>query len=251
MKPKITLYGFLSFVAILAVPVAPVFFFGWRVYEEVSRKAGPLLGGLVGLFSAIGLEIVGVLAGHLATEFWKTGKTSRAVLAAAIMGIYVVIGVYELRGTIGAVMFVIAPLVYVLVGLQYIASDEKTQEQRQDNRKQVIDYREREAAAQRQHELDMERLRLDADVKKEKLRQPKVVAAAQPVNYHVSTVNHPSTIDELTPSQRKVYDAMMDNPDKNQAEIADLLGVTRQAVSKHVKVINGLASRPQLVQGGE
>lgn len=164
-------YTLLSTLAILTVPLAPVFFFGWQVHTEVyATSQSYWLSAPVGLLSAIGLEIIGILAGHLAMEFWRSGNMGRAYLSGGVMSIYVVIGVWELWGTIGAVMFVIAPLVYVLVALQDVATVEATEHARNEKRSMVIDYRAKEAAAERQHNLELERLRLANEVKLAKVQ---------------------------------------------------------------------------------
>lgn len=164
-------YTYLGWLAIVAVPIAPVFFFAWDVYQEVLTRANYwLLAAGVGLVSAIGLELVGVLAGHLAMEFWRTGNTQRAILSGGIMGVYVLIGVIQLWGTIGMVMFIIAPLVYVLVALRQVAEQEATEHARHEKRSIVIDYRAKEAQADRQHQLELERLRLANEVKLAKVQ---------------------------------------------------------------------------------
>ena len=49
-------YTVLGWIAMLAVPLAPVFFFAWDVYKEVLGRANYwLLAAGVGLGSAIGL----------------------------------------------------------------------------------------------------------------------------------------------------------------------------------------------------
>lgn len=163
-------YSFLSSVSILTVPLAPVFFFGWQVHTEVLTTSQSLwLSVPVGLLSAIGLEIIGILAGHLAMEFWRSGNMSRAYLSGVVMLVYVAIGFWELRGTIGAVMFIIAPLVYVLVALQDVATLERRDATIAAKRSDVIGYRERKEQADREQQLKLEKLRLDADVKRAKV----------------------------------------------------------------------------------
>jgi len=170
-------YSFLSSVSILTVPLAPVFFFGWQVHTEVLTTSQSLwLSVPVGLLSAIGLEIIGILAGHLAMEFWRSGNMSRAYLSGGVMIVYVVIGFWELRGTIGAVMFIIAPLVYVLVALQDVATLERHDATIAAKRSDVISYRERQAQADREQAIELERLRLANEVKLAKVQAGTVPA---------------------------------------------------------------------------
>ena len=71
-----------------------------------------------GALTALGLEAVGILAGHVGMTAWRRGDNRTAVIAAVIMAVYVGIGSWELRGSVGMVVFWIAPLVYILVALQ-------------------------------------------------------------------------------------------------------------------------------------
>lgn len=227
-------YTILGWLAIVAVPISPVFFFAWDVYTEVLTKADYwILAAAVGIVSAIGLEAVGVLAGHLTMEFWRTGKLSRAYLSAGIMAAYVLIGVIQLWGSIGMVMFIIAPLVYVLVALRQVAEQEATEHDRNEKRSIVIDYRAKEAQAERQHKLDLERLRLTNEVK-----LAKVQAATAPQPSPVALVAEP--VAKLTDTQQRILAAFKEQPGANITQVAEMLGVTRQAVSKQVKQMNGV-----------
>lgn len=136
MRQRTNIYVILGWLAMVAVPFAPAFFFGWRVYAAVLSMSGSAwLSVPVGIIAAAGLEIVGIYAGHLVSEFWRRGDGRRTAVSVLIMVIYVTIGVYELRGTIGMVMFIIAPLVYVLVALHHsLQAVEVKQEQEQQAR---------------------------------------------------------------------------------------------------------------------
>lgn len=112
-------YSILSLLAMVLVPLAPVFFFGHAVYLAVLQLPAPgWVATAVGLAGAVGLELVGILAGHVTNAAWLQQDHGRAVIGAAILITYVAIGVAELWGTIGAIMFLIAPLVYLLAALQ-------------------------------------------------------------------------------------------------------------------------------------
>lgn len=112
-------YNILSLLAPVFVPIAPVIFFGWKVYTAVQEMTqSPWLSIPAGALTALGLEAVGILAGHVGMVAWRRGDNRTAVIAAVIMAAYVGIGTIELWGSVGAVVFWIAPLVYVLVALQ-------------------------------------------------------------------------------------------------------------------------------------
>lgn len=260
---KKDLYTVLGWIAMLSVPLAPAFFFGFSFAKDIYTQVLDLTGVIgvaaafavaVGVVSAAGLELVGILSGHNAVRFWEMGNKVHAGLCGVILVSYVILGISGLESVLakGTVMFLVAPLVYLLVGMQGELNRAESQQIVKERQSLAIELRREEAAAQRQHELELEKLRLDADVKKERARQPKVVATLpQPSTIGGQPVNHASTVDELTPGQLRVYEIMRENPDLSQADIAKKLEISRQAVGKHVKVINGLAKRPQLIGGND
>lgn len=259
---KKDLYTILGWVAMLSVPLAPAFFFGFSFAEDIYAQVFNMTGVagiaaafaiMVGVVSAAGLELVGILSGHNAVRFWEMGSRVHAGLCGLILVSYVILGISGLESVLakGTVMFLVAPLVYLLVGMQGELNRKESRKHVQERQSLAIELRKEEAAAQRQHELELEKLRLAADVKKERARQPKMVSIPQPSTIGGQPVNHASTVDELTPGQLRVYEVMRENPDLSQADIAKKLEISRQAVGKHVKVINGLAKRPQLIEGND
>ena len=164
---KNSIYDYLGWIAVVAVPIAPVFFFAHKIYNVALTMAGSFWLSLsVGVISAIGLEIVGIYAGHTAMEFWRRGDNTRAAISGAIMLAYVAIGVWEWWGTVGVVMFVIAPLVYVLLALQEMLKTEDAKEAdavvfEQDEKIKDNDFK-RQMIAERQrlkHELALEQMK--------------------------------------------------------------------------------------------
>lgn len=123
------IYNILSLTAPIFVPIAPVIFFGWKVYTAVQEMTQSLwLSIPAGALTALGLEAVGILAGHVGMVAWRRGDNRTAVIAAVIMALYVGIGSWELRGSVGMVVFWIAPLVYVLVALQELVKQDTQQD---------------------------------------------------------------------------------------------------------------------------
>lgn len=194
-------YDILAIIAMIAVPLAPAFFFGHAVYTAVASLPAPTwLAVVIGAAAAVGLELVGILAGHVANTAWRLADYGRAVLGGLIMAVYVIIGVVELWGSIGAVMFLIAPLVYLLAALQdglhtavnqQVAETAVSRQQEQEDRRQ-----------QREHEqrMELERLRLAHD---EKLAR--IAAKPQPQPRQIArqdTGNLPHDWRQLTGQQR-------------------------------------------------
>ena len=65
-------------------------------------------------------------------------------------------------------------------------------------------------------------------------------ATVQPVKVDKVDGRQPHGVDGLTPAQLRVYMAIKDNPDATYEEIGQQLGVSRQAVGKHARNMNGL-----------
>lgn len=172
------IYNILSLLAPVFVPIAPVIFFGWKVYTAVQDMTKSLwLSIPAGALTALGLEAVGILAGHVGMVAWRRGDNRTATIAAGIMLAYVAIGTIELWGSVGMVVFWIAPLVYVLVALQELVK----QDTQHDGVKLAFDLE--------QQALDNEAKRvLKAEVALAKLAQASMVPAA--VQSSASSATH-------------------------------------------------------------
>lgn len=162
---KTNAYSMLGWLAMILTPVGAVIFFGWRVYTAVyTETSSDWLAIPAGIAAAVGLEMVGIFAGHLAMELWQR-KDGRAWLAVGIMVVYVAIGVIELAGTIGQVMFLIAPLVYVLVGLRQAVDEQVGRET---------------AVSQTKLDFQLEQARLDKEIDRRiKLEKQQAANAAK------------------------------------------------------------------------
>lgn len=152
-----TIIGWLS---IIATPVAPAYFFGAAVASTIETA---WLGNIVGTFAAIGLEGIGIFAGHTAVKSFRLGLTKEGLVATAVLIAYVVLGAYKLEG-FGRIMFFMAPLGYLILGLhdsiivfeeQSIASENEAQ-------------RAIEAQLAADNEAKLEAIRLEAERQKER-----------------------------------------------------------------------------------
>jgi hypothetical protein len=165
------LTAYISRLAPFVVPLAPAFFFAHSVYGQVltltdDQRLALTLAGI----SALGLEIVGLMAAHRAVEFYSKGETEKAKTAVVITAVYLLIGIggillfentdFNAKVT-GVVMFIIAGMVYLLLGL--------TEDSRKTER-EVAAAQEQEAGRQVEQlawerQLQMEKLRLDHELK--------------------------------------------------------------------------------------
>jgi hypothetical protein len=166
---KKDIYSHLSILAMVAVPIAPAFYFGFEVARDVynmvfgwlnhSLTAG-IFAGLIGLGAVIGLELVGILSGHNIVKYFSLGMHKIAAVCGLILIAYVALGIVGLEEfwSKGVVMFLTAPLVYVLASMQQTAENIHTR--RDENEQTLLEFELAEKAkdneAKRQIKLKKE-----------------------------------------------------------------------------------------------
>lgn len=156
----------LSMIAPIVTPLAPAAFFGHSAYMALFEATGLVwLSVVAGIATAAGLEMVGILAGHTAIEFWRFNDR-RAWLAALLLLAYIAIGTVELwHVPVGRAVFLIAGLAYIVVGLRTDAA-------------QVSANLTQESAEDRKNAQELATLRLQYQ-HEEKLARIQAQAAAQ------------------------------------------------------------------------
>lgn len=151
---KTNYYQRLATVAVFAVPVAPAVFLGLRLFAQGQKEAvemfpGSALSAVLFLLAvaagltAIGLELVGILSGHVTAKLFQR-RDWRWLLTAAALIAYTVLGWYALRGTVGAFAFLIAPLIYFVTAIGNVADEQQTKEAAQDETQTAEDRRLRD-----------------------------------------------------------------------------------------------------------
>ena len=134
---------FLALVASFSVPVGPAFFFGWTfgtsVYSLVTPYAPGVAGvaaALVGLMVAIGLESVGMLSGYNSIRAWNAAAYGEALLASMSLGVYVILGISGVEGTLFGLdvlqvttVFLMTPTAYVQMAVHYSLNRKEKVEQ--------------------------------------------------------------------------------------------------------------------------
>lgn len=161
-------YQKLASVAVFSVPVAPAAFLGLRLFAQGKAEAVELFNttnmtavylmlALAAAVTAAGLELVGILSGHVTAKLYQR-QDKRWLLTAAALGGYTLLGWSALRGTAGAFAFLIAPLIYLVAAIN-TAADEQHEEEQQQAAAQATDA-QRLADEQREFEREQQRLRL-------------------------------------------------------------------------------------------
>lgn len=184
------MYKIIGYAAIFFTPLAPSTFFGWRVYSVVDEMTSGLWWLAIGaaVASVIGLEAVGIFAGHTTLDAFRLGKYEAALFSAVVMIAYVAIGVYELWGTIGAIIFLIAPLAYLAVGLR--ESLIEVDRQAKNETAQKYNFRQAQLDAQLQLQIEKERLKQEASIKKAELKASTVPAQASTSQHQAADTQH-------------------------------------------------------------
>ena len=109
----------LSTIARIITPLAMVVFLAYEINRSMEVEGAWAIALLVGAIgTAIGIEIVGILAGHALEGFWRIGDNARAVLSFILLVAYTGTAVYILRHNQAMVLVpVIAAIVYLLASL--------------------------------------------------------------------------------------------------------------------------------------
>jgi hypothetical protein len=175
--------AFISRLAPFVVPLAPAFFFAFSIYGQVRDMSGnqPLALGL-GIIAAAGLETVGIMAAHWAVDFYSRGEDGKARTAIVITVAYLIIGMsgivlfenttFNAKVT-GVVMFMIAAMVYVLLGL---SEDSRKKERAVAGEQERKEARRAEQAAW-ERQLQLERIRTEHELR---LKRIELKATVQP-----------------------------------------------------------------------
>ena len=142
------LYKAITIISMVTMPAAAAINFGDAAFDALNGRTHLYLAIIAGVFTGVGFETIGIVAGHRAVNFYSK-QDQRWVIAALSLLAYIVIGVWEMH-SIPFARFVpiLSGLVYVLAGLQ---SEAETEAAKDDN--QAAWERER---AERQDEFEKE-----------------------------------------------------------------------------------------------
>lgn len=212
-------YDYLGKISIIVTPLAAAIVFGWWSYEAaytITAVAG--LSIVAGLSMAIALEGIGMMAGHIASDLYQQ-KDRRWLIAAFIMIIYVCVGLYELRGTSIAVVFLLSPLIYILVAMQHTVGEEKAETTAAAEDDKTWKRQQSALAAERRHELKMKKLALSFQ---KETAVSSIVSSEQIGNYRKPEETKKETMKRLW------------QPGMGVSELAGLADVSKGYASKYI-----------------
>ena len=98
MSNKTDIYTIVGWLSLLTMPLAAGVSFGWNAYTAMlGNGVLPFFAVVGGGSFAVGLELFGIAAGHLAIKAFQKQQWVYLVTTAAAILAYVVVGTYEMR----------------------------------------------------------------------------------------------------------------------------------------------------------
>ncbi|MCA9971717.1 MAG: hypothetical protein KC425_15940, partial [Anaerolineales bacterium] len=191
-------------LAPFSVPAAPAFFFG-RVIYHAADGALP-----VAVFAALGLESAGIVGAHLAVKFYAR-RDGKWKFAAALTAVYLVVGIATIllletasadARAVGVAMFLIAGIVYTLLGLAEVDRAAETAVSQSAVRQDATAAAER----QMQHELELARLQYGHEEKLARIDAKTAAKSRQDVRQVAG--NLPADWRQLTDAQKRQVASM-------------------------------------------
>jgi hypothetical protein len=175
--------AFIRRAAPFAVPMAPAYFFGHAIYTAVDRN--DWLAITVGVIAALGLESAGILAAHYAVKFYSDGRNRQGHAATIGTVLYLVIGIAAIwlmesatndAKLVGTAMFLIAGIVYLLIGLSEADRLAQRTQETAENRNLAQETDEREW----QRKIALAQMRLRHEEKLARIQAKSTIPAPQP-----------------------------------------------------------------------
>lgn len=209
------LYKAITIISMVTMPAAAAINFGDAAFDALNGRTHLYLAIIAGVFTGVGFETIGIVAGHRAVNFYSK-QDQRWVIAALSLLAYIVIGVWEMY-LIPFARFVpiLSGLVYVLAGLQ---SEAETEAAKDDNqaaweREQAAKDKELERELKRQAQADKTAVRL-AEVEAKTVTKPAVTSGQMsgqlPSDYRLLTSEQKDVVNGLTSGELAEMAAISD-----------------------------------------
>jgi hypothetical protein len=170
--------------------------------------------------TAVGVEAVGILAGHTFEAYWRAGDSKRAWLALALLGVYTVAGLVILWGNWALMPIpIIAAVVYLVSGLAESLTISQAQElaakadEAAFERQQMAEDRALARELKRQAQVDKTAVKL-AQLEAKAVTKPAVTSGhltgQLPDDFRLLTPEQKDTIASLTSGELAQMAAITD-----------------------------------------
>jgi len=216
--------------------------------------------------TAVGVEAVGILAGHTFEAYWRVGDNGRARLALALLGVYTIAGLVILWGNWALMPIpIIAAVVYLVSGLAESLTAQQAKEAASNERQAVFEMEQQAKDREWQRQLEAKKLEADTAVKlaqeenkKEveiaaekakatianaQAREARAKAKEDSPKLQINAAETKVNIDELSGNKLEIYRFFRENPRASNTEAAETVGVSRQYVGQVKKELNGSIAR--------
>ncbi|NJN53573.1 MAG: hypothetical protein HC804_01755 [Anaerolineae bacterium] len=193
----------LSFFARVCTPAAMVVFLSYELSQSLAVTGWWQVAMLAGsVATAVGIEIVGILAGHTLEGYWRIGDVGRAALSFVLLLLYTCTAVYVLKGnTVLMVVPIVAMVVYLVAALADGLQTAVSQQEESTAVQSAYDLERQRADDEHQRKLEAAKLKLAHEEKLARLqmraahRASTVPAQSQPepaqAGYECEDCNRP------------------------------------------------------------
>lgn len=225
----------LAHIARITTPAAMVVFLSYELSRSLAVTgwwyAFLLMGSVA---TAVGIEIVGILAGHTLEGYWRLGDTGRGFLAFVLLLAYTVAAVYVLRGNaVLTAVPIVAAIVYILAALADGLHTAENQQEQEAAAALDYDLESRRAEDEHRRRMEAAELRLKHEERLARIEAKK----AAPVSWKP---------DEETRKPEETARQRMEQlwkPGMKPTELARLANVSKGYASKYIN--NGAAETYQ------
>lgn len=224
----------LSTLARIITPLAMVVFLAYEINQSMTVTGWWRFALLIGsIGTAIGIEIVGILAGHALDGFWQLGDKTRTRLSLVLLVVYTAVAVYILRHNQAMVLVpIIAAIVYLLSSLTGSLDDTVNEQRQNDAAQTAFDLEQKAKDKELERELKRKKQADNTAVKLAQL-EAKSVVVSNPVTVTSAQSNGhlPSDYRLLTSEQK---DKIANLTSGELAEIADISDSTARRWKRKV-----------------
>ena len=230
-------------------PVAMLVALTYEIVTSQDVTGGWLIAVHIGAAAtAVGIEAVGILSGHVFEGFWRIGDRPRAAVAFGLLLIYTAAGLFILRDNPALLPIpVIAAVVYLVAGLAESLAVEQTRRVETAvtqnayelaEAKKDREFERQQIAADKESERQLKHIKAEAAAAAKLAR---IEAKAQQVSPETKEKAQPkpAQLDELSGKALEIYQALTGNPAATNTEIAETVGVSRQYVAQVRRSLNG------------
>lgn len=236
---KSTLITTLPTIGRVLTPVAMLVVLTYEITASQTEATGAwAIAILIGAAAtAVGIEAVGILAGHVLEGFWRSGDVQRTRMAASLLAIYTAAGVYILWGNPALLPIpIISAVVYLVSGLAESLEADQTQQARASARQSTFELEEERKDRELKRQLEIKKADAAAAAK-----LARIEAKARQVSHETNAKAQPKPpkLDQLSGKALEIYHVLSGNPHATNTEISETVGVSRQYVGQIRKELNG------------